>query len=123
MKTLKIPPNTISFKLISVQQFPRNQRVALYFCQDLKKYFSMTYGKDGIELSESEFSIIEKLKSLKDIEPFYFHDGSTLNIDNQCASKIIELYDTISEGKSEFEEYLLESDSNFLKVLDFAANK
>lgn len=123
MKQLKTPPNTLLFNLVAVQQFPKNQKVALYFCKDLKKYFSLNYGKEGIELSESDFSIINKLKNISDIEPLYFHDGSTLNINEECATNILKIYESLSEGKSEFEDYILSSDKNFLKLLDYSINK
>ncbi len=123
MKSLKMPPNTLLFNLVAVQPFPKNQKVALYFCKDLKKYFSLNYGKEGIELSESDFSIIDKLKSIEEVEPLYFHDGSTLNIDEECSTNILKLYENLSEGKSDFENYILSSDKSFLKILDYSINK
>lgn len=122
MKTIKTPPSNLLFNLVAVQTFPRNQKVALYFCKELKKYFSLNYGKDGIELMESDFSVIDKLKSIEDVEPLYFHDGSTLNIDKECSENILTLYENISEGKSDFTDYIMESDTNFLKVLKFYIN-
>lgn len=123
MKTLKSPPQNILFKLVSIQPFPKNQKVALYFSKELKKYFSMTYGKEGIELTESDFSIIEKLKNINDVEPLYFHDGSTLNIDKQCSEYVLDLYENITEGRSEFEDFILSSDKHFLSILDYSINK
>ena len=123
MKNLKSPPQNILFKLVSIQPFPKNQKVALYFSKELKKYFSMSYGKEGIELSESDFSIIEKLKNINDVEPLYFHDGSTLNIDKQCSEHVLDLYENITEGKSEFEDFVLSSDKHFLSILDYSINK
>lgn len=123
MKNLKSPPQNILFKLVSIQPFPKNQKVALYFSKDLKKYFSMSYGKEGIELTESDFSIIEKLKNIEDVEPLYFHDGSTLNIDKQCSEHVLDLYENITEGKSEFEDFVLSSDKHFLSILDYSINK
>ena len=83
----------------------------------------MSYGKEGIELSESDFSIIEKLKNINDVEPLYFHDGSTLNIDKQCSEHVLDLYENITEGKSEFEDFVLSSDKHFLSILDYSINK
>lgn len=123
MKMLKSPPQNIVFGLVSVQPFPKNQKVALYFSKELKKYFSMSYGKNGIELSESDFSIIDKLKNIDEVEPLHFNDGSTLNIDKQCADNIIEVYEDLTEGKSDFQEYILESDKHFLSILNYSVNK
>lgn len=123
MKTIKSPPQNILFSLIAVQPFPKNQKVALYFSKELKKYFSMSYGKNGIELSESDFSIIEKLKNIEEVEPLYFNDGSTLNIDKKCSEYILNLYENISEGKSDFKEFIIQSDKHFLSILDYSINK
>jgi hypothetical protein len=109
--------------LVAIQPFPKNQKVALYFSKELKKYFSMSYGKNGIELSESDFSIIEKLKTIEEIEPLYFHDGSILNIDKKCSEYMLNLYENISEGKSDFEEFILSSDKHFLSILNYSVNR
>ncbi len=72
---------------------------------------------------ESDFSVIEKLKTIEDIEPLYFHDGSSLNIDKECSEHILETYNLLSEGKSEFEEYIMQSETNFLKILKYSVDK
>jgi hypothetical protein len=123
MKTIKSPPQNILFSLVAIQPFPKNQKVALYFSKELKKYFSMSYGKNGIELSESDFSIIEKLKTIEEIEPLYFHDGSILNIDKRCSESILNLYENVSEGKSDFEDFIIHSDKHFLSILNYSVNR
>jgi hypothetical protein len=114
-------PNNLMLQLKYVQPFPNGQKVALYFCPTIKKYFSFVYGKEGI-IAEEEFSIINKLKSITDIEPIFFNDGSSLNINEECANKILELYES-SENKFEFEEYILESEANFLGALEYSVTK
>ena len=108
------PPLTLMLQRKSIQNFPDNQKVALYYCRDLKKFFSLTYSKNGFEIMESDFSVIEKLKNIQEIEPLCFHDGSELNIDKRCSENILSLYENLSEGKEEFEDYILSSDKNFL---------
>lgn len=122
-KKIKQPPPYLQFRLVTIQNFPNDQKVALYFCEQLHKYFSINYGKDGLQLMESDFSIIDKLKNIDEVEPFYFNDGSTLNIDKQCADHIIEVYEDLTEGKSDFQEYILESDKHFLSILNYSVNK
>jgi hypothetical protein len=123
MKVAKQAPPNLYFRLVTIQNFPQGQKVALYFCEQLKKYFSVNYGKEGIQLSESEFSIIDKLKGINEVEPLYFNDGSSLNINRDCSNHILKLYEEIVEGKSEFEEFLLISDKSFLSLLDYSVNK
>jgi hypothetical protein len=120
-RALAEAPTTLMLQLKYVQPFPNGQKVALYFCPTIKKFFSFVYGKDGI-ITEQEFSIIEKLKSISEVESINFNDGSSLNINEECATKILELYDS-SENKYEFEEYILESETNFLSALEYSITK
>lgn len=122
-KTLREPPVNLVLRRTAIQTFPGGQKVALYFCDQLKKYFSLNYGKSGIEIMESDFSVIEKLKTIEDVEPLYFHDGSSLNIDKECSEHILETYNLLSEGKTEFEEYIMQSETNFLKILKYSVDK
>jgi len=120
---LKDPPQTLILQKKYVQQFPNNQKVVLYYSDALKRYFSFNYNKDGIELLESEFNMIEKLREIKEIECIFFFDGTELNVNDQCAKHILDLYEDLTEDKSEFEEYISESGTNFLNILDYSANK
>jgi hypothetical protein len=122
-KTFREPPVNLVLRRTAIQTFPGGQKVALYFCEQLKKYFSLNYEKNGLELMECDFSIIEQLKSIEEVEPLYFHDGSTLNINEECSKSILELYESISDGKVEFEEYILESETNFLQMLKYSVDK
>ena len=117
-RVLAEAPTTLMLQLKYVQPFPNGQKVALYFCPTIKKFFSFVYGKEGI-IAEEDFSIIEKLKTISEIESIHFNDGSSLNINEECASKILELYDS-AENKFEFEEYILESEANFLNALEYS---
>ena len=120
-KVLAEAPTTLMLQLKYVQPFPNGQKVALYFCPTIKKFFSFVYGKEGI-IAEEDFSIIDKLKSISDVESIHFNDGSSININEECASKILKLYDS-AENKFEFEEYILESETNFLNALEYSVTK
>ena len=122
-KLIKEAPPNLYLRLVTIQNFPGGQKVALYFCEQLKKYFSINYGKTGIEIMESDFSIISKLKTIDEVERLNFHDGSALNIDKNCCTSVIELYEDITEGREEFEYYISQSDKNFLSILDYSVNK
>ncbi len=117
---IKDLPNTLIFQKKGVQQFPGNQKVALYYCESLKKYFSITYNKTGIGLTESEYSLIEDLKKLEEVQEISFENGISLNVNKDCADLIIDLYESLSEGKEEFENFIKESDQNFLNLLAYS---
>lgn len=113
-------PQRLTLIKRGVQTFPGNQKVALYFCTELNKYFSFVQNAQNLEIMESDYSIIEDLKGIESVEELYFSDGTSLNIDNECAGYILNLYNTLSEGIEEFQEYISTSDKNFLKVLEFS---
>lgn len=123
MRKLLNPPNILTLYKKGVQSFTGDQKVALYYCEAVKKYFSFTYNKDGIELLESEPSLIEQLRQVDDVSEVYFDDCSSLNINSECAQHILELYDELSEGHEEFDSYIQESHDNFLNVLKYSIHR
>jgi hypothetical protein len=116
-RTLAEAPSQLMLQLKNVQQFPNGQKVALYFCPTIKKYFSFVYGKEGI-ISEEEL-FLEKLQLIEDVEEITFNDGTTLNIDSECSNLILSLYES-TEEKGELLDYIQESDNNFLNALKYS---
>lgn len=116
-RTLAEAPSQLMLQLKNVQQFPNGQKVALYFCPAIKKYFSFVYGKEGIISEQSDF--LEKLNLVEDVEEFTFNDSSILNIDSECAKLIFSLYES-TEEKEELLDYIQESDINFLNALKYS---
>jgi hypothetical protein len=120
-KLLKELPSTLVFNKKGVQNFPNNQKVALYYCESLKKYFSISYNKSGLELSESDYSFMDELKSIDDIKEISFNNGLSLNINKECADHIISLYNSLlNEDKEEFVEFIEQDGDNFLHVLEYS---
>lgn len=122
-KVLKDLPNYLTLQKRSIQAFPDNQKVALYYCESLKKYFSLVYDKNGYQLLEHSQSVIKELQNVTEITSFNFDDGSMLNIDQECAAHILDLHEQLSEGHDELDGYLMESDKNFLGILKYAINR
>lgn len=116
-------PSTLQLQLKGVQNFPGNKKVALYFCPSIKKHFSFVFDKNGGGMMESYKFPMENLKNINGVHQLIFEDGSTLNIDEVCVNRILNLYDDLSEGKDEFVAFLGRSDSNFLSILDYSINK
>lgn len=119
-KIIKELPQTLILNKKGVQNFSYDLKVAIYYCDALKKYFSVTYGKDGFILSESDFSLIKELEHIENIKEINFENGISLNINKECAEHILFLYNSLSEGKDEFESFILESDKNFLNILEYS---
>ena len=116
-KTLAEAPSQLMLQLKNVQQFPNGQKVALYFCPTIKKYFSFVYGKEGIISENTDF--LERLQLIEDVEEITFNDESKLNIDTSCSDLILSLYESTDE-KENFLDYIQESDVNFLNALKYS---
>lgn len=119
---VKDPPQTLILNKKYIQQLPNNQKVVIYNCPTLKKNFSLLYDNKGYQLSESDSSVFDKLKNVEEVETLYFKDGSELNINRECSQSILELYENMEEHQ-ELEEYLMESQQNFLNLLKYSVNK
>lgn len=124
-KVLKDLPQTLIFNKKGVQTFPGSQKVALYYCESMKKYFSISYDKNGFELmEESDYSIIEELKNIEGIQEVEFNNQSVLNLDKNCIEPILSLYENLEEeSRKDFIQFIEESDQNFLKILEYSVNK
>lgn len=116
-KTLAEAPSQLMLQLKNVQQFPNGQKVALYFCPTIKKYFSFVYGKEGVISENTDF--LERLQLIEDVEEITFNDESKLNIDTSCSELILSLYESTDE-KENFLDYIQESDVNFLNALKYS---
>lgn len=110
-------PSTLIFQKRSTQSFSDNQRVTLYYCDALKKYFSIAYDKSGFQLSENFIDY------LNDTSILHFNDQSSIEMNIEAKNHIIELYNSLSEGHEEFITYISESDKNFLKILGYSIRK
>lgn len=121
IKKSKQPPQYLQFRLVNIQNLPNNQRVALYFCEAVKQYFSFVYGKDGV-VSESEISFTEYLKLIEDeIESIDFVNETVLTVSKECVEPIVELLESLEESKRiELENHIQESDENFLEILKYS---
>lgn len=117
-KTLKIkePPTYLNLQLKAIQNFPENQKVALYFCPAIKRYFSFVYGKEGV-LAENT-SIIAQLANIEDVQEIVFSDGSTMNVNEDIAAHILELYEN-TDDKIELDTFMSETEDNFLSTLEY----
>ena len=112
-------PQSLVLQLKYVQNFPNNQKVALYYAPTIKQFFSFVYNKGALY---EDCSIIEKLIGIDDIETVEFTDGSSLNINKECAENILDIYNILEDQKEEFEQYISSSEENFLSALQYSVN-
>lgn len=125
-KILKDLPSVLTFTKKWTQQFPNNQKVTLYYNDALKKYISIIFSSSGYSISESsseidKYSLIEELQKMneEEIKEFFFQNGLTININKEISKHILDLYEKVDE-KEKFEQFISESDQNFLKMLEYS---
>jgi hypothetical protein len=111
----KDPPYSLVLNRKSIQKFSGGPKVALYYCEKLKKYFSFTF--DEISISEDFINSL----NIEDVEEIKFLDNSTLMLNKECTQPILDLYESI-EYKEELNEFIQQSSENYLLILDKCLN-
>lgn len=117
---LKDFPGTLILQRKSISQFPNGPKVALYYADKIKKYFTVTLEDSQLQ-SEEFLNILENVD--EEVTEISFNDESTLNINKECSDIVLEYLNNINtEEKQILEQYILESSTNFLEVLEIAVN-
>ena len=126
------PPFTLILKRKAIRQYPGDTRIALYWSEKLKKYFSVPYEeKDGevsgiiqsesVELTESALDTLNKIVSQKQAMPVKFSSGHTKKVDHFTASAITNVHKNLNDvNKKKYADMLHKSPEHFLKAAEFA---
>lgn len=119
---VKTFPGTLILQRKSISQFPNGPKVALYYSEKIKKYFTVTL-EDYQQLYSEEF--INTLEGIdEDIIQISFNDDTTLNINKECSTAMLGYLDELnSEEKQIVETYIQESSENFLEVLNISISR
>lgn len=114
-------PGTLILQRKSISQFSNGPKVALYYSDKLKKYFTVTLDEKQQLQSEDFLNILEDFD--EDVTEISFNDDTKLNINKECSNLVLEYLNNINiEEKEILEQYILESSDNFLEVLEIAVN-
>jgi hypothetical protein len=114
-------PGTLILQRKSISQFSNGPKVALYYADKLKKYFTVTLDDKQQLQSEDFLSMLENFD--EDVTEISFNDDTKLNINKECSNLVLEYLNNINiEEKEILEQYILESSDNFLEVLEIAVN-
>lgn len=127
-----MPPFTLVLKRKAIRQYPGDTRVALYWSDKLKTYFSVPYqDEDGaisgviqsesVELQESVIDTLNKIVKEKQAMPVKFASGHSRKVDHFTASAITKVHDSLNDAnKKKFADMVHKSPEHFTKAADFA---
>ena len=100
----------------AVRLYPDGTRVALYWSDKLKKYFSVPYGPSIDSTIQAE----EYIRELTENESLPLNDGNTVSLNEETKQIFINTYNRLDEeNKQYFWQQLTESVSTFGKLHEF----
>ena len=133
------PPFTLILKRKAIRMYPNNTRVALYWCERLKRYISVPYQAGGgdigiaqveefipeefkeVDLSEGIIQELETIKKTKQNGKVGHLDGKSSPVDLQTAHLILSVHGKLNdENKKKIAELARKSKESFSKVVAFA---
>ena len=118
------PPAVLVIKRRAVRLYPDGTRVALYYSDKLKRYFTVPYAtmSAGVSAIQAENFINELRSSSKLTEDttLELQDGSQVELDALMVNRIVYAYDGLEEeNKEKFIELLTSSEESFDKAYEF----
>jgi hypothetical protein len=118
------PPAVLVIKRRAVRLYPDGTRVALYYSDKLKRYFTVPYAtmSSGLSAIQAE-SFIDELRAMSNLTEdttLELEDGSQVELDVLMANRIVYAYDGLEEdNKQKFVDLLTSSEESFDKAYEF----
>jgi hypothetical protein len=110
------PPVVLVIKRRAVRLYPDGTRVALYWNDKLKRYFSVPYGP----AIDSPVQAEEYIQELAESEELLLNDGNVISLNEETKQQIINTYNRLDEGNKEiFWQQLTESVTTFGQLYEF----
>ena len=127
----KDPPVVLVIKRKAIRIYPDGTRIALYYNERLKKYFSVPYqygsGMDApiqaeeVELEEAVMDTLHKIVNDKQAKSVKFASGHTRKIDHFTASAITQVHKALNDdNKKKFADMVHKSPEHLMRAADFA---
>jgi hypothetical protein len=119
-----IPPIILVIKRKAVRLYPDGTRVALYWSDKMKRYFSITFGTPEADISGVQAeSFIDELRSsmhLIEYTMLQLNDGTEVEMTSEMIEHIVDTYDNlIEENREQFVNLLTSSEESFDKAYEF----
>ena len=127
----KDPPLVLVIKRKAIRLYPDGTRIALYYNEKLKKYFSVPYqygsGMDApiqseeVELEEAVMDTLHKIVNDKQAKSVKFASSHTRKVDHFTASALTQVHNALNDdNKKKFADMVHKSPEHFMKASDFA---
>jgi hypothetical protein len=120
--TFPDPPVVLVIRRKAVRLYPDGTRIALYWSDKLRKYFSVPYGPAFNSPIQAE-NFIEQLKVIQEEneeQTVELSDGVLIELDSSMIEHILYAYSKLTEQNQEkFVETLTETEESFKKTYEF----
>lgn len=116
------PPFVLVLRRKAIRLYPDNTKVALYFNDRIKKYFSVPFGTNVNAVLNPE-SFIQKMEYASELNEGIEHqlnDGTKIRLESNVCEEILEVfYSLTEENQQQFVLNLTESQDSFDKIYEF----
>lgn len=110
------PPVVLVIKRRAVRLYPDGTRVALYWNDKLKRYFSVPYGP----AIDAPIQAEEYINELVESQELLLNDGNVISLNEETKQEIIKTYSRLDEENKEiFWQQLTESVTTFGQLYEF----
>jgi hypothetical protein len=120
--TFPDPPVVLVIRRKAVRLYPDGTRIALYWSDKLKKYFSVPYGPAFNSPIQAE-NFAEQLKVIKEDKEdrtLELKDGALIDLDESMIDHILYTFSKLTEeNKNRFIDKLTDSQEGFDKTYEF----
>jgi hypothetical protein len=119
-----VPPIILVIKRKAVRLYPDGTRIALYYNDKMKRYFSVPFGTPAADIAGIQAeSFIDELRAtvkLTEETVLELQDGSQVQLDVLMVNRIVYAYDELEEeNKEKFIDLLTSSEESFDKAYEF----
>ena len=119
-----MPPIIMVIKRKAVRLYPDGTRIALYYNDKMKRYFSVPFGTPEADISGVQAeNFIDELRAsanLTESTTLELQDGSQVELDTLMVNRIVYAYDGLEEeNKEKFIDLLTSSEESFDKTYEF----
>jgi len=119
-----IPPIILVIKRKAVRLYPDGTRIALYYNDKMKRYFSVPFGTPEADISGVQAeSFIDELRSSSNLTEdtmLQLSDGTEVEMTPEMIEQIVNTYDNLIEkNKEQFINLLTSSEESFDKAYEF----
>jgi hypothetical protein len=116
------PPFVLVLRRKAIRLYPDNTKVALYFNDRIKKYFSVPFGTNvnAVLNPESFIQKMEYASELNEVIEHQLNDGTKIHLESNVCEEILEVfYSLTEENQQQFVLNLTESQDSFDKIYEF----